>query len=87
MTVLMSFKPSVFNKIIDQIKIIEYRRNFPKNCSYAYMYVSKPVQAICGIIYFGNNYSLLAWQNEYKKMKQFLEELTIILINIDLELK
>lgn len=67
MTVLMSFKPSVFNKIIDQIKIIEYRRNFPKNCSYAYMYVSKPVQAICGIIYFGNNYSLLAWQNEYKK--------------------
>jgi len=65
MTVLMSFKPSIFNKIVDQIKIIEYRRNFPKNCSYAYMYVSRPVQAVCGIIYFGDIHSLLDWKNMY----------------------
>jgi predicted transcriptional regulator len=65
MTSIMSFWPSIYEKISSQTKIIEYRRTFPKECDYAYMYVSKPVKAICGIIYFGNKYSLEDWKNEY----------------------
>lgn len=29
------------------------------------MYVSRPVQAVCGIIYFGDIHSLLDWKNMY----------------------
>lgn len=61
----MSFWPSVYNKIQNQIKLIEYRRRFPKDSEYAYMYISKPVKAICAIIYFGKIHSLSDWKNEY----------------------
>lgn len=49
---LMSFWPQVFNRIINGDKLLEYRRVFPKNCEYCFMYISSPVKAICGIIYF-----------------------------------
>ncbi|MGZ7151856.1 hypothetical protein [Bacillus sp. BC08] len=62
---LMSFWPSIYDKIAGQVKLIEYRRTFPKNCTYAYMYVSKPVKAICGIVYFGNKHSLENWKEQY----------------------
>ena len=75
MTVLMSFYSEIYNKILHKIKIIEYRKRFPKDCFYAYMYVSKPVQAICGIIYFGNSHSLLEWQNKYKKNEIILKRI------------
>lgn len=62
---VMSFWPSVYNRICDQTKLLEYRRRFPKNCEYAYMYVSSPVKAICGIVYFGKKYDLEEWKKEY----------------------
>lgn len=65
MTPLMSFWPSIFDKIVNQIKLIEYRRTFPKECSYAYMYVSKPVKAVSAIIYFGQKHALTDWKLEY----------------------
>lgn len=65
----MSFWPSIYNKISNQEKLIEYRRNFPKDCEYAYMYISKPVKAICGIIYFGKIHSLYDWQQEFISSK------------------
>lgn len=49
---LMSFWPQVYNKILDGEKLLEYRRVFPKNCKCAFMYISTPVKAISGIIYF-----------------------------------
>lgn len=61
----MSFWPSVFEKILNQTKIIEYRRTFPKECNYAYMYISKPIKAICGIVEFGNKFALEDWRIEY----------------------
>lgn len=70
MTPIMSFWPEIYDKIIGQIKLIEYRRRFPKNCSMAYMYVSKPIKAICGIIYFGNFHSLYDWQNEFLEFSE-----------------
>lgn len=65
MTPVMSFWPSIYKKIDNQIKLIEYRRTFPKDCNFAYMYISKPVKAICGIIYFGKKYSLADWKAQY----------------------
>ena len=65
MTPLMSFWPQIYNLISRQVKLIEYRRNFPKDCKFAYMYVSKPVKAVCGIIYFGEKYLLSDLRKEY----------------------
>lgn len=66
MTPVMSFWPSIYKKIANKEKLIEYRRRFPKDCKYAYMYISKPVKAICGIIYFGDLHDLNDWQKEYE---------------------
>ena len=55
---LMSFWPQVFNRIISGEKLLEYRRVFPKNCQCALMYISSPVKAICGIVYFDDIYHL-----------------------------
>lgn len=62
---VMSFWPSIYDRILDQEKLIEYRRTFPKDCTHAYMYISKPVKAICAIIYFGKKHSLSDWAEEY----------------------
>lgn len=64
----MSFWPNIYKKIFDQVKIIEYRRRFPKDCSFAYMYVSKPVKAICGIVYFGKIHKISDWETQYKEI-------------------
>lgn len=55
---LMSFWPKVFERILSGEKLLEYRRVFPKNCKCAFVYVSSPVKAICGIIYFDEVYHL-----------------------------
>lgn len=65
MTPLMSFWPEIYDKIFDQIKLIEYRRTFPKDCTHAYMYISSPVKAVCGIVYFGKIHSLADWKTQY----------------------
>lgn len=65
-TILISFQPKWFEQIKSGEKIFEYRTQFPKEPVKAYMYVSKPVQAITGYIEFGNRLSLLDWAEEYK---------------------
>lgn len=75
MTPLMSFWPKVFNKIILQEKLIEYRRNFPKDCSYAYMYITKPIKSICAIIYFGKIHSLKDLMDEYTDNKSIFDRI------------
>lgn len=67
MTPVMSFWPQIYDKITGQVKLIEYRRIFPKDCSMAYMYISKPVKAICAIIYFGKIHSLYDWKKEFRE--------------------
>lgn len=62
---VMSFWPRIYNRILNQEKLIEYRRTFPKNCTHAYMYISKPVKAICAIVYFGKKHTLSDWAVEY----------------------
>lgn len=67
MTPIMSFWPQIYDKITSQAKLIEYRRVFPKDCSMAYMYISKPVKAICAIIYFEKIHSLYDWEKEFSE--------------------
>lgn len=52
-TILLSFQPYWFNKIISGEKIFEYRWQFPKEEVYAFLYVSRPVQKNFGFMYFG----------------------------------
>lgn len=75
MVPLMSFWPRVFNNIVSQKKLLEYRRTFPKDCTYAYMYISKPVKAVCGIIYFGEKYSIEDWKKIYSSDETIMKRI------------
>lgn len=63
---LLSFKPSVYEKILSGEKIFEHRRNFPDEPVMAYMYVSAPVKAITGIVYLGRRHLLSDWKNKFR---------------------
>ncbi|MGL5383335.1 MAG: ASCH domain-containing protein [Culicoidibacterales bacterium] len=65
MNLLMSFWPSVFDSIVEGNKKIEYRRSFPRECGTVYMYVTKPVKAICGIMKVGERHNLDSWRELY----------------------
>ena len=65
-TILISFQPKWFEQIKSGEKIFEYRTQFPKEPVRAYMYVSKPVQAITGYIEFGERIALTEWAEKYK---------------------
>ncbi len=62
---LLSFKPHIYQKIYDGLKIFEHRRNFPDEKVLAYMYISKPVRAIKGIVYLNNRHTITDWENEF----------------------
>lgn len=72
---VMSFWPSVYSKIEGQVKLIEYRRVFPKNCEYAYMYISKPVKAISAIIYFKKMHSIEDWKQTYESNEEIINRI------------
>lgn len=64
-TMLLSFKPDVFEKILSGEKIYEHRSVFPDEPIKAYIYISRPVQALAGIIYLGNKTCLSTWKDKY----------------------
>ncbi|CAM3447250.1 hypothetical protein [Pseudostreptobacillus hongkongensis] len=66
-TMLLSFRYDVFQRVISGRKIYEHRRSFPDEPVKAYVYVSRPMQAICGIMYLSNKTSLLEWKEKYKE--------------------
>ena len=74
-TLLLSFKPNVYEKVINGIKIYEHRRTFPEEPVKAYLYVSRPVQEITGIMYLGNRQSLEDWKREFSYDKDAIERI------------
>lgn len=65
-TMLISFKPDVYLKLVSGEKIYEHRKVFPDEPVKAYIYVSSPVKAISGIIYLNNRTSLQQWKQKYR---------------------
>lgn len=72
---LLSFKPSVYKNIYAGVKIFEHRRNFPNEPIMAYMYVSKPVRAITGIVYLNNRHELIDWEREFEHDSEALQRI------------
>ena len=62
---LISFKPDVFNTLISGEKIYEHRRVFPDEPIMAYIYVSRPIQAIAGTIILDNKTDLQEWKTKF----------------------
>ena len=75
MSSVMSFWPSVYERIRSGEKTIEFRRVFPKENSFAYMYVTKPIKAIKGIIYFGEKHTLSELKVIYKNNPDMLVQI------------
>ncbi|MBR1433377.1 hypothetical protein [Ruminococcus sp.] len=51
--ILMSFWPSVYDRIIAQTKLIEFRRRYSDEETLVYMYITRPCMEIKGIIKLG----------------------------------
>lgn len=62
---LLSLRPDVYEDIRSGRKIYEYRKVFPDELIKAYIYVSRPVQALEGYMILGNKTSLLYWRGKY----------------------
>lgn len=52
-TVLLSLKPEVFQNVQSGKKIYEHRKVFPDEPVIAYIYISRPVQELAGVMYLG----------------------------------
>lgn len=65
-TLLLSLKPEVFEKVLSGEKIYEHRRVFPDEPVTAYIYVSRPVQALMGVLYLDNKTQIVDWKVKYK---------------------
>ncbi len=51
-TILMSLKPEYWDSVLSKEKSFEYRRSFRKEACNAFIYVTMPVGAIMGLIFF-----------------------------------
>lgn len=66
-TMLLSFKPNVYDRLVSGKKIYEHRRTFPNEPIKAYLYISRPIQAITGILYLDNRIALDSWKEKYSE--------------------
>lgn len=80
-TMLLSFKPRVYDKLLSGIKIFEHRRVFPNEPIMAYLYVSSPICAITGILYLGKRHSLKEWRTRYSYDNNAVKRIDNYMIN------
>lgn len=64
--IFLSFDPKYFRPILYGIKKYEYRRRFPKEEVKAYLYLSRRVKEVVGIIEFGMRIELSQIINNYQ---------------------
>ena len=69
-TMLLSLKPDVYNNVASGVKIFEHRKVFPNEPIKAYIYISRPIQAIAGIMTLDNKTALADWRNEFSYDKE-----------------
>lgn len=71
---LMSLRDDVYRKVLSGEKIYEHRKVFLDEPVKAYIYVSAPTKAICGIMYLSNRTSLkLSGKSNIKMMRSVLK--------------
>lgn len=73
--ILLSFKPFWYEKIKSGEKIFEYRKRFCDEPVMAYMYVSRPVMAVTGIIMLDRRIPLEDWKKQYKDDKEIYDRI------------
>ena len=73
---LISLRPDVFKRIKSGEKIFEHRRVFPNETIKAYIYVSRPVQAIRGVMILGNKVHLKDWLDKYSYDESAVQRIT-----------
>lgn len=73
--ILLSFKPFWYEKIKSGEKIFEYRKRFCDEPVMAYMYVSRPVMAVTGIIMLDKRIELDAWAKEYRDEEEIFHRI------------
>lgn len=78
---LLSLKEDVYRRVISGEKIFEHRKVFPDEPVKAYIYVSSPIKAICGIMYLSNKTSLLDWKKKYKDDFECVKRIDNYLVN------
>lgn len=78
---LLSFKADVFERVMNGTKIYEHRRVFPNEPVMAYLYVSKPVQAITGIMWLDNKIEIRTWLEKYQNDAAAVKRITEYLKN------
>lgn len=74
-TVLLSLKPEVFQNVVSGDKIYEHRKVFPDGPVIAYIYISRPVQELAGVMYLGNKKEIIEWKEIYKEDCAALERI------------
>lgn len=72
---LLSMKPYWRDKIMSGEKIYEYRTRFTDEEVIAFLYVSKPVYAVTGILYLGRKICLQDWKNMYWDKSDLIERI------------
>jgi predicted transcriptional regulator len=72
---LLSFKADVYKRIITGEKIYEHRKVFPNEPVLAYLYVSKPIKAVTGIMYLDHKVNIETWKEKYAYDKDAVERI------------
>lgn len=74
---LLSMKPYWRDKIFSGEKIYEYRTRFADEEVLAYLYVSKPVYAVAGILHLGRKIYLESWTEQYAEDSEVLDRIKV----------
>lgn len=78
---LLSFRADVFERVVNGTKIYEHRKVFPNEPVMAYLYVSKPIQAITGIMWLDNKTKISTWIKKYQDDPDAVTRITEYLKN------
>jgi len=74
-TILLSFKPQIYKKVVTGEKIYEHRKVFPNDTIKAYLYISAPIKAVAGVMYLNNKTPIEKWKNEYSYDKEAMKRI------------
>lgn len=71
----MSFNPIWAEKIKNGEKIYEYRRRFCDDDARVYMYITKPIMHVCGIIELKRRIPLAEWEKRYSYNDEIVQRI------------